>query len=133
MGFTDASTRPADAPKSVTHDPTRPAECPMAAAEARIEPTDPSQCGLVLLQNPAMHCTPLCAPQQSAAVTHFSPSCAHPCGGTHVNATPPSASVDCRQKPLQHSSPVWQSLPFAWHGSSAQKPRMLPDASSCPS
>src|SRR5579883_1550818 len=34
MRFTVASTNPADAPKSVTHEPMGPAECPMADAEA---------------------------------------------------------------------------------------------------
>ena len=50
-------------------------------------------------------------------------------GGTQATVEPPSTVV-WRQKPLQHWSPVSHEFPFCMQGSSAQKPRMLPDGSS---
>jgi hypothetical protein len=45
--------------------------------------------------------------QQSAEVLHFSNSFEQPAGGgTQTRPLP-----DCRQKPLQHSSPDLQSVP----------------------
>ena len=76
-----------------------------------------------------MHVNPSEDAQQSTAVTHFSYSSAHPIAGGGTQTEPPP-SPPARQKPVQHWSPVSQLAPFLAHGSSTQKPRMLPASSS---
>ena len=80
------------------------------------------------LHLPPMHKSE--ASQQSASVWQLSNSLEHePSGGPQRYSGGLPLAL---QNPVQHSSPVAQPEPSFLHGSSAQKPRLLPEVSSWP-